>query len=57
MISAYDKFFIAVMILAANAVRSRYGIDFGLDEQLASDLISGIAAAFVWLVPNKARAK
>lgn len=57
MVSAYDKFFIAVLILAANGVRSRYGIDFGLDEQMANDLISGIAAAFVWLTPNKASSK
>lgn len=57
MVSAYDKFFVAVLILAANGVRSRYGIDFGLDDQMANDLVSGFAAAFVWLTPNKVSAK
>ncbi|WP_171037577.1 hypothetical protein [Pseudoalteromonas sp. S558] len=56
MITAADKFWIAVLILSANGIRSRYGIDFGLDQQSANDLVSGIAAAFVWLVPNKERA-
>lgn len=49
----YNKFWVAVLILGGNAVRSRYGLDMGLDEQLASDLVSGAAAAFVYLVPNK----
>lgn len=53
MTMAYNKFWVAALILLANGVRSRYGIDFGLDEQLAGDLVSGVAAAFVYLVPNK----
>ena len=49
----YNKFWVAVLILGANAIRSRYGLDLGLDERLAGDLVSGLAAAFVYLVPNR----
>jgi len=49
----YAKFWVAVLILGANGIRSRYGIDMGIDDQLASDLVSGVAAAFVYLVPNR----
>jgi hypothetical protein len=53
MLTIADKFFVAVLFLAANAARSRYGIDFGLTDQLASDLVQGIGAALVWLIPNR----
>jgi hypothetical protein len=49
----YAKFWVAVLILGANALRSRYGIDIGLDEQIASELVAGVTAAFVYLVPNR----
>lgn len=49
----YNKFWVAVVILGGNAVRSRYGLELGIDDQLASDLVSGLTAAFVYLVPNK----
>lgn len=54
MISTADKFFIALLFLAANAARSRYGIDFGLTDAMASDLVQGLGAALIWFVPNKA---
>ncbi|WP_171035822.1 hypothetical protein [Pseudoalteromonas sp. S185] len=57
MITAADKFWNADLILSANGIRARYGIDFRRDQQAANDLVSGIAAAFVWLVPNKEREK
>lgn len=47
------KFWVAILFLVANAARSRYGIDFGLDDKMASDLVQGIGAALVWFVPNK----
>lgn len=53
MLTAADKFWVAVLIAGANVVRTRYNIDFGLDAGMASDLVGGITAAFVWLVPNK----
>jgi len=53
MLTASDKFFVAVLFLAGNVVRSRYGIDFGLTDQMANDLVQGVGAAFVWLWPNK----
>lgn len=52
--SVANKFWVAVLFLAANAARSRYGVDFGLDPQMANDLVQGVGAAFVWLVPNRA---
>lgn len=51
--TAYDKCFAAILMAAANAVRSRYGLDFGLDPQMASDIVGGLTAGLVWLVPNK----
>lgn len=57
MLTVADKFYVAVLMLGANAVRSRYGIDFGLDEQLAYDLVNGLTAGLVWLIPNKEPAK
>lgn len=53
MLTVADKFWVAALFLAANAARSRYGIDFGLDQQMANDLVQGLGAAFVWLIPNK----
>ncbi len=50
----YNKFWVAALILGGNFVRSRYGLELGIDEQLANDLASGLAAGLVWLVPNKA---
>lgn len=52
--SAYNKFSIALIMAAANGVRSYYGIDFGIDEQMATSLAGGITAALVWAVPNRA---
>lgn len=53
MLTTADKFFAAILIAAANAVRSRYNIDFGLDSQMAYDIVNGIGAGLIWLVPNK----
>lgn len=57
MLTVADKFWVALLFLAANAARSRYGIDFGLDSQMANDLVQGVGAALVWLIPNKEAAK
>lgn len=54
MLTVADKFLVALLFLAANAIRSRYGIDFGLTDQMANDLVQGLGALFVWLIPNKA---
>lgn len=53
--SAYNKFWVAILMVAANAVRARYDINLGLDEQMASDIVAGIGAALVWFVPNKVK--
>lgn len=50
------KFWAALFLVAANAIRSRYGIDFGLDPSLANDLAGGLVAAAVWAIPNKVKA-
>lgn len=54
MLTVADKFFVAALIAGANAIRSRYGIDFGMDDKLAYDLVNGAGAALVWLIPNRA---
>lgn len=51
------KFFAALIIVAANIIRSRYGIDLGIDDQLANDFAGLLMASIVWLVPNKPKAK
>ncbi len=53
MLTGADKFWIAALFLAANVVRSKYGIDFGLTDDMAANLVQGAGAALVWLVPNK----
>lgn len=53
MITVADKFWIAVLFLIANILRSKYNIDFGLTDPMAASLIQGIGAAFIWLIPNK----
>ena len=53
MLTIADKFFVAALIAGANAVRSRYGVDFGIDERLAYDIVNGLGACLVWFVPNK----
>jgi len=47
------KFWACFLIMTANAIRSRYGIDFGLDDQMANDIIGYLATAAVWTFPNK----
>lgn len=54
MLTTADKFWVAILFLAANMVRSKYGIDFGLDNDMAAALVQGVGAALVWFIPNKA---
>ena len=53
MISTADKFFIALLMAAANVVRSRYDIDFGMTDQMAADIVGFATAALVYLIPNR----
>jgi hypothetical protein len=53
MLTTADKFWVAALFVVANIVRSKYGIDFGLTDDLAANLIQGVGAAMIWLVPNK----
>lgn len=53
MLSSADKFWVAILFLAANVVRSKYGIDFGLSDDMAASLVQGVGAAFIWFIPNK----
>lgn len=53
MLTTADKFWVAALFVAANIVRSKYGIDFGLTDDIAANLIQGIGAGLIWLVPNK----
>lgn len=57
MLTTADKFWIAALFVGANVIRSQYGIDFGLTDDIAANLIQGIGAALVWAIPNKAGAK
>lgn len=53
MLTTADKFWVAILFLAANMVRSKYGIDFGLSDDMAASLVQGVGAAFIWFIPNK----
>jgi len=53
MLTIADKFWVAVLFLLANVIRSHYGIDFGLTDDMAAALVQGVGAAFVYLIPNK----
>lgn len=53
MLTAADKFLVALLLAGANVVRSRYDIDFGLTDQMAADIVGFVIAGVVWLVPNK----
>ena len=55
MLTVADKFWVAVLFTAGNVLRSRYGVDLGLDDATASALVQGAGAALVWLVPNKVK--
>lgn len=48
----YNKALVAALIIGANALRSRYGIDFGLDHQLAGEVLSALTVYAVYQVPN-----
>ncbi len=48
----YNKFWVAVLTVAANVVRDYYGVDLGMDPMTAASLVNGAGAALVWLVPN-----
>lgn len=54
MISPYRKFYVAILILIANVLRSKFDIDFGMTPELATALINGIGAYFIYRVPNSA---
>lgn len=54
MLTTADKFWIAALFVGANVIRSKFGIDFGLTDDIAANLIQGIGAALVWFVPNRA---
>jgi hypothetical protein len=34
-------------------LRSKYSIDFDLTDDIVANLIQGVGAALVWLVPNR----
>lgn len=50
---AYAKFWVALLMVAANWARSVYGIDLGVDETMAMTLVNGVGAFLVYLVPNR----
>lgn len=52
--SAYNKLWVALLILAANVVRSYYNVDLGMNDVLATAIVNGVGAYLVYLVPNKA---
>jgi hypothetical protein len=53
MLTTADKFWVAILFLGANIARSKYGIDFGMSDDMAASLVQGVGAAFIWFIPNK----
>lgn len=47
------KFWAALLIAVANSINSRYGIDFGIDDKLATDIVAYVIAGAVWVFANK----
>lgn len=47
------KFWVALLLVTANVVRTRFDIDLGIDERLASDIVGYLVAGAVWLIPNR----
>lgn len=54
MTTTATKFWAALVIVTANVLRNRYGVDLGVDDQLANDIAGYLVAGAVWLFPNKA---
>lgn len=47
------KFWVAVIMAAAQFVQVYSGYDLGLDQETVTAVLGGITAFLVWLVPNK----
>ncbi|TDQ19828.1 hypothetical protein [Phyllobacterium brassicacearum] len=54
---SYSKFLVAAVMVALSFAKSFYGIDLGVDEVTASNLIAALTAVLVWAVPNLPKAK
>lgn len=50
------KFWAALIIVTGNVVRNRYGVDMGIDDQIANDIAGYLVAGAVWLFPNRKKA-
>ena len=46
------KFWVALVMAAAEFTRIQFGLDLGLDEATVSAIMGGVTALLVWLVPN-----
>lgn len=51
-----NKFWVAAAMAALSFAKSYFGIDLGMDEVTASNLIMALTAFLVWIVPNKPKA-
>lgn len=49
------KFWVAVAMALSNFVNVYWGVDIGLDQGTAAQVINGVGAALIWLLPNKGR--
>lgn len=53
--SAYNKFWVTMVMAFVAWARAAYGIDLGIDETTATALVGAITAILVYIVPNKSR--
>lgn len=52
----YSKFLVAAVMAALSFAKSYYGIDIGVDEITASNLIAALTAVLVYMIPNAPKA-
>lgn len=54
---AYSKFIVAAFMAILTFAKSYYGIDFGVDEVTANNIIAALTALLVYAIPNKPKAE
>ncbi|HEX2753703.1 MAG TPA: hypothetical protein VHP34_11485 [Alphaproteobacteria bacterium] len=56
MFTSYDKFFVALIMAAVSFIQAYSGINLGIDNTTAAQIVAALTPVLVWLVPNKPKA-
>ena len=49
----YNKFWVALLLVAVNVVREVWNVDVGIDPTMAVTIVNGVGAVLVYMVPNR----